>query len=287
MGCRRRGRCRHKQFFQFWPSIAWTTPSSDDQRRRHVEPRADRREPVPAPLDLRRRRGALVEKVGRHRLRQVVQPRAGDRTPWARSTRPAVVRLPNPLPSAAAGHHARRQSRRLRSVAEGDARHPGRARHRSRHRSSTGSVVVEVDGEPVAEVAGGRAVGEQAAVVDGSGPRRLGRRPRARLPACLRRCADAVRAALAGAASRTEYADSPTMARWTRSAKQVTLTAEELAALVGDRPRADRPAHRELASSPGRGRAATRPATPIASGSSTASRPPARRSTRSAPKTPA
>ena len=44
----------------------------DDQRRRQLEPRARRREPVPAPLDLRPR-GPARREVGRDRLRQVVQ----------------------------------------------------------------------------------------------------------------------------------------------------------------------------------------------------------------------
>ena len=72
-------------------------PGPDDQGRRQLQPRAHRRKPVPAPLDLRPRRRPRRE-VRHDRLRKVVQPR---------------VRRPDAVgPAGLAERSSRRWSRR-------------------------------------------------------------------------------------------------------------------------------------------------------------------------------
>ncbi len=63
----------HKPFVQFWPSIAWTTLALTINADGTLQPRADRRESVPPPLDLRPR-GTTRREVRGDRLREVVQP---------------------------------------------------------------------------------------------------------------------------------------------------------------------------------------------------------------------
>jgi len=159
---------RHKPFVQFWPSIAWTTLAltiNVDGTSSHALVGAS---PFPRHW-IYDDTGRLVEKSGVVDFTTWFNDSFGDRTPWGTSDSPAVVAtvesaLERQL-SASLMHGDTKP--KIRTIPAGTTLLRQRAAGTEVYVILDGIFVVEVDGEPVAEIGPGAVVGERAALEGG------------------------------------------------------------------------------------------------------------------------
>lgn len=159
---------RHKPFVQFWPSIAWTTLALTldvDGSSTHALVGAS---PFPRHW-VYDHDGRLVEKSGVIDFNKWFNESFGDQTPWGASDSPAVVatvesELERQL-SASIMHGGAKP--KTRTLAPGEALVEQGAPGTEVFLILDGVFVVEVDGEPVAEIGPGAVVGERAALEGG------------------------------------------------------------------------------------------------------------------------
>ena len=159
---------KHKPFVQFWPSIAWTTLAltlNADGSSSHELIGAS---PFPRHW-IYDDDGALVEKSGVIDFTKWFNDSFGDRTPWGTSDSPTVVAavesaLERQLSASIMGGDAKPRIRT--AYGRSDAPAPG-APGTGVFLILDGIFVVEVDGEPVAEIGPGAVVGERAALEGG------------------------------------------------------------------------------------------------------------------------
>ena len=159
---------RHKPFVQFWPSIAWTTLALTidvDGSSSHALIGAS---PFPRHW-IYDDTGRLVEKSGVVDFNTWFNDSFGDRTPWGTSDSPAVVAtvesaLERRLSASAMHGDAKPQ---IRTIPAGATLLEQGAAGTDVFVILDGIFVVEVDGEPVAEIGPGAVVGERAALEGG------------------------------------------------------------------------------------------------------------------------
>ena len=160
---------RHKPFVQFWPSIAWTTLALTlhvDGSSKHELIGAS---PFPRHW-IYDQDGRLVEKSGVVDFNTWFNDSFGDRTPWGTSDSPAVVAtvesaLERQLSTTIMRGGAKPN---IRSLGAGQALLEQGAPGTEVYVILDGIFVVEVNGEPVAEIGPGAIVGERAALEGGT-----------------------------------------------------------------------------------------------------------------------
>ena len=158
----------HKPFVQFWPSIAWTTLALTINADGTVSHELVGASPFPRHW-IYDNDGNLVEKSGTIDFAKWFHDSFGDRTPWGEQDSPAVVAvvestLEREL-SSSIMHGSAKPT--IRSIAEGETLVRQGESGTDVFLILDGIFVVEVDGEPVAEIGPGAVVGERAALVDG------------------------------------------------------------------------------------------------------------------------
>jgi hypothetical protein len=158
----------HKKFFQFWPSIAWTTLAltiSADGSASHELVGAS---PFPRHW-IYDDTGKLVEKSGTIDFGKWFNHAFGDRTPWGETDSPAVVSaVESALERSLSSSIMRGDAKpKVRSIAEGATLVTQGEPGDEVFLILDGVFVVEVDGNPVAEIGPGAVVGERAGLVDG------------------------------------------------------------------------------------------------------------------------
>jgi hypothetical protein len=158
----------HKKFFQFWPSIAWTTLAltiNADGSSSHELVGAS---PFPRHW-IYDAEGQLVEKSGVIDFGKWFNHAFGDRTPWGETDSPAVVAaVESALERSLSSNIMRGDAKpKIRSVAEGETLVTQGEPGTDVYLILDGIFVVEVDGDPVAEIGPGAVVGERAGLVDG------------------------------------------------------------------------------------------------------------------------
>ena len=158
----------HPPFVRFWPSIAWTTLAltlNVDGTSSHELVGAS---PFPRHW-LYDNDGRLVEKSGVIDFTTWFNDSFGERTPWGASDSPAVVatvesELERQLSSSIMRGGAKPKTRTLSS---GEALVEQGAPGTDVYLILDGMFVVEVDGNPVAEIGPGAVVGERAVLEGG------------------------------------------------------------------------------------------------------------------------
>ena len=158
----------HKPFVQFWPSIAWTTLALTiraDGTSGHELVGAS---PFPRHW-IYGHDGALVQKSGTIDFGKWFTHAYGDRTPWGTQDSPAVVAaVESALERSLATRIMRGDAKpAIASLAEGDTLLRQGDPGTEVFLILDGIFVVEVDGEPVAEIGPGAVVGERAAIEGG------------------------------------------------------------------------------------------------------------------------
>ena len=158
----------HKKFFQFWPSIAWTTLAltiNADGTSSHELVGAS---PFPRHW-IYDAEGRLVEKSGVIDFGKWFNHAFGDRTPWGEVDSPAVVSAVESAleRSLSSGIMRGGTKPKMQSIAEGETLVNQGDPGTDVYLILDGIFVVEVDGEQVAEVGPGAVLGEQAGLVDG------------------------------------------------------------------------------------------------------------------------
>jgi len=158
----------HKKFFQFWPSIAWTTLAltiNADGSSSHELVGAS---PFPRHW-IYDAEGRLVEKSGIIDFGKWFNHAFGDRTPWGDVDSPAVVSaVESALERSLSSGIMRGDTKpKIRSLAEGEALVTQGEPGTDVFLVLDGMFVVERDGEQVAEIGPGAVVGEVAGLVDG------------------------------------------------------------------------------------------------------------------------
>ena len=158
----------HKKFFQFWPSIAWTTLAltiNADGSSSHELVGAS---PFPRHW-IYDADGRLVEKSGVIDFGTWFNHAFGDRTPWGETDSPAVVAaVESALERSLSSSIMRGGTKpKVRSIAEDEALVTQGEPGSDVYLILDGIFVVEVDGTPVAEIGPGAVVGERAGLVDG------------------------------------------------------------------------------------------------------------------------
>ena len=158
----------HKKFFQFWPSIAWTTLAltiNADGTSSHELVGAS---PFPRHW-IYDDEGRLVEKSGVIDFGTWFNHAFGDRTPWGEVDSPAVVSaVESALERSLSSGIMRGDTKpKIRSLAEGEALVTQGEPGTDVFLVLDGMFVVERDGEQVAEIGPGAVVGEVAGLVDG------------------------------------------------------------------------------------------------------------------------
>jgi len=160
---------RHKPFVQFWPSIAWTTLALT----LHVDGSSTHELIGASPFPrhwIYDQDGRLVEKSGVVDFNTWFNDSFGDRTPWGTSDSPAVVAtvesaLERQLSTTIMRGGAKPN---IRTLAAGQALLEQGAPGTEVYVILDGIFVVEVNGEPVAEIGPGAIVGERAALEGGT-----------------------------------------------------------------------------------------------------------------------
>jgi Cyclic nucleotide-binding domain len=175
---------RHRPFVQFWPSIAWTTLALTlhaDGSSTHELVGAS---PFPRHW-IYDHSGRLVEKSGVIDFETWFNDSFGDRTPWGTSDSPVVVasvesELERQLSTAVMQGGTKPD---IRALASGDALVEQGQPGTDVYLILDGIFVVEVDGDPVAEIGPGAVVGERAAREGGKRTATLRARTSARVAA--------------------------------------------------------------------------------------------------------
>jgi hypothetical protein len=158
----------HKKFFQFWPSIAWTTLAltiNADGTSTHELVGAS---PFPRHW-IYDAEGRLVEKSGVIDFGKWFNHAFGDRTPWGETDSPAVVAaVESALERSLSSSIMRGDAKpKIRSIAEGETLVTQGAPGTDVYLILDGIFVVEVDGNAVAEIGPGAVVGERSGLVNG------------------------------------------------------------------------------------------------------------------------
>jgi hypothetical protein len=158
----------HKKFFQFWPSIAWTTLAltiNADGTASHELVGAS---PFPRHW-IYDDAGQLVEKSGVIDFGKWFNHAFGDRTPWGETDSPAVVaEVESALERSLSSSIMRGDVKpKVRSIAKGEALVTQGEPGSDVYLILDGIFVVEVDGNAVAEIGPGAVVGERSGLVDG------------------------------------------------------------------------------------------------------------------------
>jgi hypothetical protein len=172
----------HKKFFQFWPSIAWTTLGltiNADGTSSHELVGAS---PFPRHW-IYDHEGRLVEKSGVIDFAKWFNNSFGDRTPWGEQDSPAVTAavesaLERSLSSSVMHGDAKPK---IRSIAAGEALVRQGEPGTDVYLILDGIFAVDVDGETVAEIGPGAVVGERAALDKGERTATLLARTQARV----------------------------------------------------------------------------------------------------------
>jgi len=172
----------HKPFVQFWPSIAWTTLAltlNADGSASHELVGAS---PFPRHW-VYDHEGNLIEKSGTIDFASWFHGAYGDRTPWGDQDSPAVVSavesaLEREL-STSIMHGDTKPA--IRTISEGQTLVRQGDAGTNVFLILDGIFVVEVDGQPVAEIGPGAVVGERAALLDGKRTATLFARTKARV----------------------------------------------------------------------------------------------------------
>ena len=158
----------HKKFFQFWPSIAWTTLALTINADGSASHELVGASPFPRHW-IYDDGGRLVEKSGVIDFGKWFNHAFGDRTPWGETDSPAVVAaVESALERSLSSSIMRGDTKpKLRSIAAGDTLVTQGDPGNEVFLILDGIFVVEVDGEAVAEIGPGAVVGERAGLVDG------------------------------------------------------------------------------------------------------------------------
>ena len=158
----------HKRFFQFWPSIAWTTLAltiNADGTSSHELVGAS---PFPRHW-IYDDKGRLVQKSGVIDFNKWFNHAFGDRTPWGETDSPAVVAevesaLERSLSSAIMAGGAKPK---IRSIAEGETLVRQDEPGTEVYLILDGMFTVDVDEQTVGEIGPGAVVGERAGLRNG------------------------------------------------------------------------------------------------------------------------
>jgi len=158
----------HKRFFQFWPSIAWTTLAltiNADGTSSHELVGAS---PFPRHW-IYDDEGRLVQKSGVIDFNKWFNHAFGDRTPWGDADSPAVVAevesaLERSLSSAIMAGGAKPK---IRSIAEGETLVRQDEPGTEVYLILDGMFTVDVDEQTVGEIGPGAVVGERAGLRNG------------------------------------------------------------------------------------------------------------------------
>jgi hypothetical protein len=158
----------HKRFFQFWPSIAWTTLAltiNADGTSSHELVGAS---PFPRHW-IYDDEGRLVQKSGVIDFNKWFNHAFGDRTPWGEADSPAVVAevesaLERSLSSAIMAGGAKPK---IRSIAEGETLVRQDEPGTEVYLILDGMFTVDVDEQTVGEIGPGAVVGERAGLRNG------------------------------------------------------------------------------------------------------------------------
>ena len=158
----------HKRFFQFWPSIAWTTLAltiNADGTSSHELVGAS---PFPRHW-IYDNDGRLVQKSGVIDFNKWFNHAFGDRTPWGDADSPAVVAevesaLERSLSSAIMAGGAKPK---IRSIAEGETLVKQDEAGTDVYLILDGMFTVDVDEQTVGEIGPGAVVGERAGLRNG------------------------------------------------------------------------------------------------------------------------
>jgi hypothetical protein len=159
----------HKQFFQFWPSIAWTTLALTihaDGTSSHELVGAS---PFPRHW-IDDAEGRLVEKSGVIDFGKWFNHAFGERTPWGQTDSPAIVSaVESALERSLSSSIMRGGAKpKIRTIAAGETLVSQGEPGTEVFLVLDGMFVVEVDGNAVAEVGPGAVVGERSGLVDGT-----------------------------------------------------------------------------------------------------------------------
>jgi len=173
---------KHKPFVQFWPSIAWTTLAltlNVDGTSTHELVGAS---PFPRHW-IYDDDGRLVEKSGVVDFTTWANDSFGDRTPWGANDSPAVVAtVESALERQLSASIMRGGAKpKIRTLSAGEALVEQGAPGTEVYLILDGIFVVEVDGNPVAEIGPGAVVGERAALEGGTRTATLRATTRARV----------------------------------------------------------------------------------------------------------
>ena len=158
----------HKPFVRFWPSIAWTTLALTiraDGTSTHEFVGAS---PFPRHW-IYDHGGDLVEKSGTIDFGKWFNDSFGDRTPWGEQDSPAVVAAVESALERSLSSSIMRGGAKptISTVAEGATLLRQGDPGTDVYLILDGIFVVEVDGEPVAEIGPGAVVGERAGLAEG------------------------------------------------------------------------------------------------------------------------
>lgn len=172
----------HKPFVQFWPSIAWTTLAltlSVDGSSRHELVGAS---PFPRHW-IYDHDGRLTEKSGVVDFTTWFNDSFGERTPWGASDSPAVVAtVESALERQLSASIMRGGAKpNIRTLSSGQSLVEQGAPGTDVFLILDGMFVVEVDGNPIAEIGPGAVVGERAALEGGTRTATLRATTRARV----------------------------------------------------------------------------------------------------------
>ena len=159
---------RHKPFVQFWPSIAWTTLALTIHADGSSSHELIGASPFPRHW-IYDHDGRLVEKSAVVDFMTWFNDSFGDRTPWGTTDSPAVVAaVESDLERRLSASIMQGASKpRIQALAAGDVLLEQGDAGTDVFVILDGIFVVEVDGEPVAEIGPGAVVGERAALAGG------------------------------------------------------------------------------------------------------------------------
>ena len=161
----------HKPFVQFWPSIAWTTLALTIRADGTASHELVGASPFPRHW-IYDDAGDLVEKSGTIDFGAWFNHAFGDRTPWGEQDSPAIVAaVESALERSLSSSIMRGDAKpTIASLKEGETLLRQGDPGTDVFLILDGIFVVEVDGEPVAEIGPGAVVGERAGV-EGGGKR--------------------------------------------------------------------------------------------------------------------
>jgi hypothetical protein len=158
----------HRQLFQFWPSIAWTTLALTIRTDGSSSHQLVGASPFPRHW-IYDQDGNLAEKSATIDFKKWFNHSFGDRTPWGESDSPAVVTAVGTALERALSNAIMQGNRKpkVRTLKEGDSLVEQGTAGSEVYLVLDGMFVVEVDGKKVGEVGPGAVVGERSALEHG------------------------------------------------------------------------------------------------------------------------